>query len=734
MAQITRYELTSLWNPNPNIAMGGTKIDIGPGSSMSPNLRPNKIARYEVLAELDPPSISPLVKVFTDLPLDILVEISTYLRPLDLIRISRVNKMLRGLLMRRSAKCIWRATLHAANALPPNSTNLPEPLITALLFLAECTICGEYTDEVIDFVLQAKLCLDCRKTRTISVTDNDCTKLISMSNPQGASLKSGNVCLREDYERIKSKRAALQATGDTRALKRWTKERIEAVKDRSKVEFHSPSHAFNLTRSRVQNARLLAKWFKTWVGKKRVKQGLPRKERRKLTNALVADIETRMNQMGYMRSEMRQLKYSEHKKWRKWIVNLELLDDQGKLYSIRRIPAHLPIENAAWELLLPHLLHHLERNRTSLRRSQRQPTLNSILSRIRSRLKPISYIRPQFDVKEWVSLSVPASSSSTSESADDYESSLDNNMILPSFPHNNDILFLCPEVQAIVEAQTPRETFELEIQTMDSPMEYASRAWRDVLELTLLNLLPEGTQPVETGTSGYKVILGSGQDARSLDLLSVECRKLLRADATFCIGKPHPSCMSKRLLYYPEAFQGQFKISDRENLHYDTAAAKIARALLCAMGLPDISYFAMDAVPRIYQCGRCDSTPIFCHWKELLQHYLQKAYANQMVVPDWNSRSPKATDPCILMHDVDSVYPDKPLVQLVDVPAYVPDFATTSSQGYFLCLICLQADIPAENYLRGDDVQFHFQNIHQDNEPFEGIHYVLAPAPRLLFS
>ncbi|KAH7326836.1 hypothetical protein B0J17DRAFT_220773 [Rhizoctonia solani] len=142
-----------------------TNDEAGPlGERTLPNLPPRKIARYESPVQVDPPFYSPLDKIFLNLPLELLVEIATYLRPLDLIRLSRVGKTLHGLFMNRSASCIWRVALRTAGALPPIPTDLPEPLLAALLFLAECTICGKYTDESVNFVLQVKLCSECRST------------------------------------------------------------------------------------------------------------------------------------------------------------------------------------------------------------------------------------------------------------------------------------------------------------------------------------------------------------------------------------------------------------------------------------------------------------------------------------------------------------------------------------------------------------------------------------------
>ncbi|KAL5633565.1 hypothetical protein ACGC1H_003900 [Rhizoctonia solani] len=409
--------------------------------------------------------------------------------------------------------------------------------------------------------------------------------------------------------------------------------------------------------------------------------------------------------MGYQRSEVKLLKTLGSKKWHDWVANPGPLDEQ------------------AWEILLPRLLHHLEEGRKRLRCSVRQPTLDAVLLRIQDRLKPISCIQPKSGIENWAILSTPNSSSSILEPSNNFIISAADDAILPSFPHNTDIPLICAEVRATMEAQTPGETFEFEIQAKDADIEHAAQAWRDVLELTLLNLLPTDTRPAEVGTSDYKLILGTNRDARTLDLLSVECRKLLRADSIFCLKPKFTNSNAKELLYYPKNFQGQFKMSNRVNLQCHGVGTRIARALLCAMGCPDASYIAMNTITRLYQCGRCDDKPIFHLWNELLQHYIKKSRANQMTTFDigcW-PQALEVTDLDMAMHDVDSVYPDKPLVQLVDASAYITALTPVFSPNYIVCLLCLQANSPA--YVGADNMRDHFQKVHLNSEPIEEAHY-----------
>jgi hypothetical protein len=68
-------------------------------------------------------------------------QIAKDLQPLDLIHLSRANKRLREVFMRRSAVLIWRAVLLNVRDLPPCPLDLCEPQYAAMLFLKECSVC-----------------------------------------------------------------------------------------------------------------------------------------------------------------------------------------------------------------------------------------------------------------------------------------------------------------------------------------------------------------------------------------------------------------------------------------------------------------------------------------------------------------------------------------------------------------------------------------------------------------
>ncbi|KAF8677352.1 hypothetical protein RHS04_06101 [Rhizoctonia solani] len=565
--------------------------------------------------------------------------------------------------MRRSAVSVWRTVLRNVDALPPSPAEISEPLLAALLFLAECTICGGYTDQNVDFALQVKPCLECRKSSIMPVVSGDIARLLFKSNAKGASLKLGGVCLRRDYEMTKRKRETLEVSRDFCALAQWTKDRLEIVANRFK------------------NSNMLLTWFKGWEKNRRAGKRYPassRRERGKLAKARVEYIDRQITEMGYQLSEIQHLRASESRKWRAWRVKYANLSD-----------------DEAWELLLPHLLHHLEKNRKLQRRIDRQDTVNAILSEIQKDFEPISCVHVQSENDEWSLISVATMLNTLNSIIE--TGKLRDDLFIPSFPHGEDVPGICPEIQAIIDAKTAKEAFELEIRTKNEYLARAIHIWRNELEVQLTSLLPKETRSVDIETPEYKLILGNGWGANLLDCLPVERAKLLRADSIFSVGYLGPILRmdGEGLMYYPECFQGGFKMCDKGKLHYHSAAARIAKALLCAMGAPDISYLAINTIPRRYQCGRCDDQPVFTLWKEFAQfhHYIDKTYENQ-VLTMYGFGSPENIDAYTFTHDVEVIHSDKPLVRLLDVPTSNPPqpVELESGQGDFMRLLCQDPD------------------------------------------
>ncbi|TRM58358.1 hypothetical protein BD626DRAFT_410575 [Schizophyllum amplum] len=76
----------------------------------------------------------------SEFPLDVMYEIFCYLHPAQLLAVSRTNKTLRGALLRRSARWIWKASFRNVKKLPEPPTDLSEPQYARLLFDKSCMV------------------------------------------------------------------------------------------------------------------------------------------------------------------------------------------------------------------------------------------------------------------------------------------------------------------------------------------------------------------------------------------------------------------------------------------------------------------------------------------------------------------------------------------------------------------------------------------------------------------
>ena len=94
---------------------------------------------------------------FREMPLDILYEVSDsplitamtlwndaqifgHLRPYDLLRLARTTKALRNILLRRSAKSVWKDALANIEGLPVCPDDLNEPQFASLAFDPFCHV------------------------------------------------------------------------------------------------------------------------------------------------------------------------------------------------------------------------------------------------------------------------------------------------------------------------------------------------------------------------------------------------------------------------------------------------------------------------------------------------------------------------------------------------------------------------------------------------------------------
>ncbi|KAI0773190.1 hypothetical protein BD413DRAFT_314671 [Trametes elegans] len=95
-----------------------------------------------------------------NLPMDVFFEIASHLHPLDLLHIARTNKYLRSVLLHRSSRFVWKASLNGVAGLPTCPEDMDEPAYSGLLFEPHCSVCGSHARRV-EYAIRVRLCKHC---------------------------------------------------------------------------------------------------------------------------------------------------------------------------------------------------------------------------------------------------------------------------------------------------------------------------------------------------------------------------------------------------------------------------------------------------------------------------------------------------------------------------------------------------------------------------------------------
>ncbi|CUA75596.1 Aldehyde reductase 1 [Rhizoctonia solani] len=187
--------------------------------------------RYNIPVNFSPRCLEK--RAFIDLPYDIFLEVARYLYPLDLIHLSRVNKLYRRVFMHLSSAGFWRATLINVGLPQCPDESFPEPKYAALIFLEQCTECQAPTDLHPDPVFLVRFCSRCqeKKTLTANTVEQPLRFLIPRSQYFEASLEGIRPYfhLREHYEEVAKEIRQLERSGDTTLLEAYKAKRAEFV-------------------------------------------------------------------------------------------------------------------------------------------------------------------------------------------------------------------------------------------------------------------------------------------------------------------------------------------------------------------------------------------------------------------------------------------------------------------------------------------------------------------------
>jgi len=124
--------------------------------------------RYQTTSRASEKSLGNL-KGFVDLPVDIALEIARYLRPSDLLELSRLSKQFRSIFASRSALFIWRAAFRDREIKCPSY--LSELQLTSFIHDDCCMSCGRTVRCDLFHLLYLRLCKSCQTVNLISIHD-----------------------------------------------------------------------------------------------------------------------------------------------------------------------------------------------------------------------------------------------------------------------------------------------------------------------------------------------------------------------------------------------------------------------------------------------------------------------------------------------------------------------------------------------------------------------------------
>lgn len=164
------------------------------------------------------------------MPLDILFEILSHLKPYDVLRLARTTKDFRSLLLSRSSSPIWKAALGNIPGLPDCPPGMSEPAWTNLVFSPQCNFCLTTSIRKVQWMFRIRICLKCAKehlaeSRYGIYGYEGC----NMENliPTSIGKKGAKIYLKSDRQRVEVEYAALKTT-DARRV--FVEERTKVVK------------------------------------------------------------------------------------------------------------------------------------------------------------------------------------------------------------------------------------------------------------------------------------------------------------------------------------------------------------------------------------------------------------------------------------------------------------------------------------------------------------------------
>ncbi|GAA5891484.1 hypothetical protein JCM6882_004487 [Rhodosporidiobolus microsporus] len=112
----------------------------------------------------------PRVDLLKTMPMDLLVEIFSYLLPSELLALSRTSKPYRQLLTSKQSKPIWRRSRRLIEMPDLEADDMSEMAYAQLVFDKICEVCSKGRTGRPDYYLRLRLCSDCSKDNYLKLS------------------------------------------------------------------------------------------------------------------------------------------------------------------------------------------------------------------------------------------------------------------------------------------------------------------------------------------------------------------------------------------------------------------------------------------------------------------------------------------------------------------------------------------------------------------------------------
>ncbi|CUA77062.1 Dynein heavy chain 10, axonemal [Rhizoctonia solani] len=603
-------------------------------------------------------------------PHELLSEITKQLDPLDLIHLVRVNKFFRRLFLDRSTVGIWRTTLANVGLPPCPDDSWSEPSYAALMFLKQCTECGEPAGRHADPIFLVRLCSKCRKEMAMEAPTDDITIRLIVPRSQFLVPSKGNRrpywSMRDQYEEIKE---------ELYELRRIRASDLRVFIDKRK----------NAVQNWEKTTMPLVKWVEN--REKEYKMELNRLESDRRT-----EVEARLRKLGWEQADV-QLCFYHSPETEPLLYKAKLLDDKD------------------WSIMLPYLLAGLEtarenrlRMEVNCRRSDQEDMINGWLDSLPDRFGGMKLTFCQEESTESMNFGPIDILCARRRQQGTEKMSTTLALSLPT----NQYVLKWPPVQELLNQDKSSEEFQPYFISKQDDLKGQLCGWRVNLEAALVKTLPEGFKPVATQNSRYNLEVYTHPKRPARDDISTDLRTLLRADAIF----KH----DHKPVYYPNRTAFTSWTIDAQTPVFDPISSAVAKAILNALHHPDASYLEMRALGPSFVCGRCTQDPSYLTWEEIVAHFVYE-YERWKSASRWNEQYREQGGGITLVntHDLDGS--SKPLVHLVAEE----DRAITSDAPKAKCKVC---ESIGQYYWTGlQHIAKHVQATHLIESPVQGTHY-----------